>query len=184
MEELVHVQINSIPNSVRISDVGVDFTSDIPYEDWFRLMATISRLETAMQFAIGDALNYGQRKYGEKYAQAMEATGHSYQALANYAWVSNAIPMINRQPLLSWTHHRAVARLDPSEQSRALMLAQQNDWTADELTVHVKGEPVNRKQSELIRVPEGMTPLEAERILKNANECIDSPDLCDRCPYR
>ena len=183
MEELVHVQINSIPNSVHISDVGVSFTADIPYDDWFKLMATISRLETAMQFAIGDALNYGQRKYGEKYAQAMEATGHSYQALANYAWVSNAIPMLMRQPSLSWTHHRVVARLEPSEQGTALMLAQSNDWTVDELSTHVKGEPVTRKQNELVRVPEGMTPHEAERLLKNANECESSP-LCERCPYK
>jgi hypothetical protein len=49
-------------------------------------------MDTAFQFAPGDALNYGETRYGERYSQAMEVTGHSYQSLANYAWVAKAVP--------------------------------------------------------------------------------------------
>ena len=108
-DEVVH--IGSMPTSVRISDVGVTFTEEIPFQDWSRLMETLSRMETAFQFAIGDALVYGQAAYGEKYSQAMDATGQSYQALANYCWVSKSVPIGVRQPGLSWTHHRIVATI-------------------------------------------------------------------------
>ena len=36
-----------------------------------------------MHFWIGDWLNYGERKWGEKYKEALEKTGYDYQTLRN-----------------------------------------------------------------------------------------------------
>jgi len=79
------VRIASIPDAIHISDVGVTFSGQLDESDWIRLMGTLTRLEKAIQFSIGDALNYGNSRYGEKYSQAIEATGLTYQALANYS---------------------------------------------------------------------------------------------------
>lgn len=179
-DEVVH--IGSMPTSVRISDVGVTFTEEIPFQDWSRLMETLSRMETAFQFAIGDALVYGQAAYGEKYSQAMDATGHSYQALANYCWVSKSVPIGVRQPGLSWTHHRIVAKLPLAEQESMLTASVQNEWTIDELSEVIRGKPVEPKVIETVKVPTGMAPAEADRILKAAQKCTN--DLCNTCPYR
>jgi hypothetical protein len=178
------VRFASMPDTVRISDVGIEFISDISFDDWARLMSTLSRLETAFQFALGDALNYGSTAYGEKYSQAMESTGHSYQALANYAWVARSVPHSNRVPGLSWTHHRVVARLESNEQTSWLNAAQAAQMTIDDLTGAIRGQPVTPRVQELIKVPEGMTPKDAERILKNHKECNAEVTLCEGCPYR
>jgi hypothetical protein len=179
-EEVVH--IGSMPSSVRISDVGVTFTEEIAFQDWSRLMETLSRMETAFQFAIGDALVYGQTAYGEKYSQAMDATGHSYQALANYCWVSKSVPIDVRQPGLSWTHHRIVAKLPPDEQQSMLTASIHNEWTIDQLSEVIRGKPVEPRVIETIKVPTGMSPSDAEKILKTAQKC--TKELCDTCPYR
>jgi hypothetical protein len=92
-DELVY--IGSIPDAVSVTDVGLEFRKDIEYDQWLTLMATLQQLSTAFQFAIGDALNYGQSRYGEKYAQAMDATGCAYQSLANWSWVSSKVPIAN-----------------------------------------------------------------------------------------
>lgn len=39
-------------------------------------------IEGAVQWWVGDWLNFGERKYGEKYAQGMDATGYAYQTVA------------------------------------------------------------------------------------------------------
>ncbi len=43
-----------MPDTVRISDVGIEFMSDISFDDWARLMSTLSRMETAFQFALAN----------------------------------------------------------------------------------------------------------------------------------
>ena len=54
-DEIVHIA--SIPDSVQVSEIGVTFAGDVSYDDWLRLMGTLTRLEKAVQFAIGDAIN-------------------------------------------------------------------------------------------------------------------------------
>lgn len=179
MNEVVH--IGSLSDSVSISETGLAVIHDLTFDQWSSLMGTLSRMDTAFQFALGDALNYGSTKYGERYTQAIEMTGQSYQSLANYAWVSKAVTIDRRVAGLSWTHHRVVARLDPDEQVRLLSMAKENDWTISALAEEVRGEPVTKTAPELIPVPEGMTPKEASDILSCSKT---GHTLCDACPFR
>ena len=63
-------------------------------------------------FIIGDALRYGERRWGETYAQVMDATGMAYQTLANAKWVASRVPVQRRRTELSWSHHAEVASLE------------------------------------------------------------------------
>jgi hypothetical protein len=179
MTEVVH--IGSLTDSVTISETGLAVIRDLSFDQWSSLMGTLSRMDTAFQFALGDALNYGSTKYGERYSQAIEMTGQSYQSLANYAWVSKAVPIDRRVAGLSWTHHRVVARLDPEEQTRLLKIAKEQDWTISALTEEVRGEPVTKAVSDMIPVPSGMTPKDASDVLSTAHACHT---LCDSCPFK
>lgn len=174
------VQIGSLTDSVRISETELVVVQELSFDQWSRLMEVLSKMDTAFQFALGDALNYGERKYGERYSQAMDSTGREYQSLANYAWVSKAVPPEVRVGGLSWTHHRIVARLEPSEQAVLLQKAHSEQWTASALAEMVSGKPVS-KVTEHVSVPKGMTPADAERILKVGASCSN---LCDTCPYK
>jgi hypothetical protein len=182
-DEIVHIA--SMPDSVQVSEIGVTFAGDVSYDDWLRLMSTLTRLEKAVQFAIGDAINYGQHRYGEKYSQAMEATGLSIKALTNYCWVSNSVPIQNRRPGVSWTHHRAVAKLPDHDQISLLRQAEELDWTVDDLKEIVTGKPINPRHIDTVVVPIGITPAHAQEILRQVAKsegCMTT--LCETCPFR
>ncbi|MDA2921099.1 hypothetical protein MYX76_16680 [Desulfobacterota bacterium AH_259_B03_O07] len=68
------------------------------------------------RFWLGDWLNYGERKYGEKYSQALEQTDYEYDTLRKFGYVSDRVEIGNRFPELDWTHHMVVAPLEPKEQ--------------------------------------------------------------------
>ena len=179
MSELVY--IGSLTDKVSISESGLSVVDELTYDQWSTLMQTLYRMDCAFQFALGDALNYGENRYGERYAQAMEVTGHSYQSLANYAWVAKAVPIDRRVSGLSWTHHRIVARLEPEQQTIMLERALREKMTVTALNEEVRGEPVTTA-TELIPVPEGMSPREAEATLHNATAVCN--ELCETCPFR
>jgi hypothetical protein len=181
------VRIASIPDAIHISDVGVTFSGQLDESDWIRLMGTLTRLEKAIQFSIGDALNYGNSRYGEKYSQAMEVTGLTYQALANYSWVSAAVPIENRKTEVTWSHHRLAAKLPKDDQATALTLAEQHDWTLDEMKEYIDGKPANPRNIETVIVPTGISPKEATDVLKAYAKCQrddDAVETCEHCPLR
>ena len=171
-DELVY--IGSIPDAVSVTDVGLEFKKDIEYDQWLRLMATLQQLSTAFQFAIGDALNYGQKRYGEKYAQAMDATGCAYQSLANWSWVANNVPIDNRVAGLSWTHHRLVAHIGTSEQKAILESAQLRGISVTEFEKELKGNiEEEKKPVKQINIPDGWTVDDINQAL----EIISSTSL-------
>jgi len=200
-DELVY--IGSIPDAVSVTDVGLEFRKDIEYDQWLTLMATLQQLSTAFQFAIGDALNYGQKRYGEKYAQAMDATGCAYQSLANWSWVASHVPLDNRVAGLSWTHHRLVAHLGTSEQKNVLESAKSRGISVTEFERELKGEEEEKKPLKQLNIPEGWTVEDANKALEMLSSyskglerlaaALDAEDnttnenevqrYCAECPY-
>lgn len=188
-------------NSVNLTPIGLTITNGLAYDEWLDLMRTLVRLETAFQFAIGDALIYGETAYGEKYSQAMDATGLSYQSLANMVWVAKHVPMHNRIQDVSWTHHRAVASIEQTDQKAMLEWARDRGMTAVDLQSHISGK--QPRKTERVALPPGVTENEAVEVLQAYANAIavarsSEPDpefqpeqasslaciLCDKCPYR
>ena len=196
-DELVY--IGSIPDAVSVTDVGLQFNHDIEYDQWLRLMATLQQLTTAFQFAIGDALNYGQKRYGEKYAQAMDATGCAYQSLANWSWVANHVPINNRVAGLSWTHHRIVAHVGTEQQKQLLESAKARTLSVTDFERELKGEQEEEKKPiKQITIPEGWSVDDANKALEMISSYKDGLNAlceaietktesvqryCSECPY-
>ena len=103
-----------------ISEIGVEFSPALRYAAWARAGLLLGRLGRSHQFWIGDWLVFGEARYGERFAQAAEATGYDAGTLLNLAHVARAVERSRRRPELSWGHHHAVAALDPAEQARLL----------------------------------------------------------------
>lgn len=101
------------------------------YENWVGYGRRLEFVEGAIQWLIGDWLNYGERKWGEMYAQAV--TKEQAKTWRNYKWVSDRVKLSLRKDNLSWSHHQMVAPLDPSEQEIWLLIAKQKGWSANEL---------------------------------------------------
>lgn len=100
--------------------------------------STLRQIERSVMWWIGDWLNFGERKYGEAYAQAIDATEWPYQTLANAAYVANRVEFSRRRENLSWSHHAEVASLPPEEQSQWLEKAKSSSLSVMRLRDEVQ----------------------------------------------
>lgn len=105
------------------SEVGLEIDPGMKFEHWERLIRSLERAEQGIQWYIGDALNYGEKEYGEKYAQVLDAhkkTGIPVETLRNYQWVADRVKPVTRVTELDWSVHREVAPLPEAKQKEIL----------------------------------------------------------------
>lgn len=95
----------------------------LSYDHWERIGRQLQLAEIAVQWWIGDWLNYGESRYGEKYAQALEETGKAKKTLMNYAYVAKAIETSRRRDVVDFSTHAEVASLKPEDQEKLLAKA-------------------------------------------------------------
>ena len=117
---------------------GMVVTGTPTYDEWHAATVWVQQVEKASPFWIGDLLAYGEAAYGEKYTQAVEATGHTVGYLMNVASVAQKIPAAERHPALSFSHHQAVAALPLDARNEWLDKAEVEDWTVKNLQDQMK----------------------------------------------
>lgn len=105
-----------------ITAVGLRVLTNPSFEDWCEFGRGLQKLECATQWTVGDWLNYGERRWGEKYAQAIEETSLNHGTLRNYAWVASRINLSCRHDKLSFEHHYQVASDDYTDEQRQELL--------------------------------------------------------------
>ena len=106
---------------------------DIEFDQWLRIGGFLWTLEGGVMWWLGDWLNFGERKYGETYAQAAEITGYKVQTLKNAAWVASQYESSTRVDDLSFSHHQAVASLPPKDRKELLKKADGEKWDCREM---------------------------------------------------
>lgn len=126
--------------STQFTPVGWTPDRELSYEEWEAIGDRLSRVGAAVNWWIGDWINYGERKYGEKYAQALALFDgqFDYSALAKLASIARNIKSLRRNKLLSWSHHYEVAKLDDDAQSALLNLAENNHLSVRDLREAVR----------------------------------------------
>jgi hypothetical protein len=99
-------------------EMGLVIEGTPTIDEWIEYGRKLRRVETSMNWIIGDYLVYGEFKYGEKYAQALdESMANSWKV---YHWVSKHVPPKRRRADLSWSHHRLIANLPAEYQTKVL----------------------------------------------------------------
>lgn len=106
---------------------------DLPFARWSELVRSLTVMVDACPWWLGDALIFGERKYGQTYAQVAEVTGKAIHTLQNSAWVASRIPPSRRREDLSFSHHAEVAGMEPDIADAYLNLAEEHGWTRNEL---------------------------------------------------
>jgi len=115
------------------SALGMTFDEGMSYETWAEIGATLQFMGKAIQFAIGDWLNFGEQTYGDKYWQAVDDTGYAYGTLRNFASVASRVELSRRNDKLSFAHHEAIAKLPASYHDKFLTAAEQGGFTSRQL---------------------------------------------------
>jgi hypothetical protein len=110
---------------IKLTATGAAITGEPTIEEFCAALQNCYLMANATMWAIGDLLLYGEGRgdYGESYTQAVELTQKSYWTLSQAVWVSKAYPKSDREfaGLLSWSHHRAAARIKDLDERRTYM---------------------------------------------------------------
>jgi len=117
-----------------LTDTGYQLREEVSHEDWLRVGVTLKRTGKGAMWWVGDWLRFGERQWGERYKEAMDATGHAYQTLANAAWVAREFADFSlRKEKLSWSHHHLLASTPEPERTRLAEQAEAEGWSCARL---------------------------------------------------
>lgn len=123
----------------QLRKIGINFDSDtVPFEEWEKLGDQLKKCARSCNWWLGDWMNYGERVYGEKYAQAVEVTGLDYQTLANIAWVCANVGLSLRKENLPFSHHALVAKMPIETQRKWLDKAAAGNWSFMDFRAKIK----------------------------------------------
>lgn len=115
----------------------------IRINEWLEIGAELEKLGDSSAWWIGDWLAYGDC-YRRDYHAIIRQTEERWSTARVYRWVSQRVTPDRRVRGLSWSHHQAVAALEPDEQTEWLLDAQTHGWTRAELRDRIAG----RKQTD------------------------------------
>lgn len=117
-----------------ITPTGLEVIGKPTFDEWMAFGQVLWGIKSAVQWALADWITYGEQKFGDKYAQAIDETKQSYQTLANYVWVGKRFETSRRRGNLSFSHHEAVAAIpDPVIRDQLLTEAATRKLNRDEI---------------------------------------------------
>lgn len=101
-----------------INPTGIQFHDELSFDEWDALGKKLAPLGKSIGFIIGDWINYGETRYGEKYERALDRTGMTYTTLANFSYVARKVEISLRNEKLDFTQHYVVAKLKTDDEKR------------------------------------------------------------------
>lgn len=126
----------------RFTPTGLIVTGEPNFDTWEQMGQQLQYIEGAVHWWIGDWLNYGERRWGEMYSQALEETGLKYQTLANDKWVAGKIDFSVRTEKLDFRKYEIIAGLDdPEARHRWINIAAEENLTHRDLRHRIRRNP-------------------------------------------
>lgn len=112
----------------------------LTYEQYESLGEFFGKLKRTTSWLIGDWIRYGEESMGEKYSQAMTATGLSEGTLQNYVYVCRNVAPSRRLKDVPFSVHYEVAAMKAGEQRRWLSLARKEGLSQRDLRLRIREE--------------------------------------------
>lgn len=132
--EIAHVEVvqtDLFKDYVATSNGDVVFAENTPYEVWESYTVGMLEFTRRSMRVVGQCLLFGERKYGEKYAQVVDAMRYNPKSLANATLVVKNIKVWHDR--LSFAHHDIVYALPPKAQEEMLCMAEAEGLTVSKL---------------------------------------------------
>lgn len=155
-----------------MTENSLTFSKDLTFAEWESVGVELFRVNAAWQWWVGDWLNYGEKKYGKTYEQALEVTGKGLVTLQKVKSVAGEFESCRRRQLLSWSHHEACQALPKEQQEKVLDEAEQKrlsrNWVREK-TSELKGE--SKEQVEILdRIRNQLNKLTLDELNKLKEE--------------
>ena len=151
--ELVKYEAGQLSLPGEVTPVSLQLPDGLKFEAWEAIGGQISECERSVMWWMGDWWRYGDQAYGERAAQALDSD-YGFQAWADAGWVAGKIESSRRHEVLTWSHHREVAALDPEQQDELLRWAAAEGATRNELRAKVKAD--KRDQVRRLKADQGI----------------------------
>lgn len=117
----------------RATPAGLVVVSEPTFEEWAAAVADLRRVNCCLMWVVGDILAYGQGRWGEDYAQVLEAADYADGTLRVAEWVAGKFPPATRVTSLTFRHHQEVAALPPAQATALLAHAEAEGLSTREL---------------------------------------------------
>jgi hypothetical protein len=114
---------------------GLSIDEKCTFDAFEEAVRTYGSMAADGLWALGDLFIFGERKFGEQYAQALEPLKYSEKTIGNAMWVCSEFPPSRRHKALTFNHHMAVAALEPDSREAILSEAEKKDLTVKEVTL-------------------------------------------------
>lgn len=130
----MRIDMNALTKITPAPQLWLDVPKDQTFEEWQDTGQQLCRTERVLNWWIGDWWAAGHHRYGERAKVAAEGIfGVGFQAVADMASVCRAFEPSRRREVLSFTHHREVAALDPGKADEILGTATASSWSTREV---------------------------------------------------
>lgn len=167
--------IVSLAEAGAITPTSLDLSDpEMPFESYEMMGAYLGRMNRSCSWWIGDWLVFGEGVYGERFAQAVHATGLAEQTLLNRAYVCRNVARSVRLPNVPFSVHAEVAPLPPREQRKWLGRAAKGNWTKAELRAQMKARRTDTPPPDAEPVEAALLEEIARAILRDAQPHEDS----------
>lgn len=118
----------------QVRKVSLDLDKDITLDEWKEVGARLKMMSGAVQWWIGDWLNFGWKKYEHgKYDLALEELDYKKKTLENLRSITSLVESSRRREDLEFSFHAEIAHLDPPDQVYWLNKAVDENMTVREL---------------------------------------------------
>src|SRR5579871_2709476 len=133
----------TVPDGRRQSPTSISAVAwvpnrDIGFPEWAEAGRRLGAMGRCGQWGLGDWIQYGNARFGERYTRAARITGYDVQTLMNMVYVASKFEISRRREALSWSHHETVAALEPEEQDRWLDLAVSRGLSVADLRLELR----------------------------------------------
>lgn len=131
--------MTAVRPSLELTQVGWAPAAEVGLAEWSALGRRFGEIGRCSQWWLGDWINYGNERFGERYTRAVKLTGYDVQSLMNMVYVASRFEISRRREMLSWSHHSALAALDTDSQDYWLERAIADKLSVADLRVELRG---------------------------------------------
>lgn len=127
-----------------LSEIGLKLPPGLSFDEWRDALHMADLIQRASPWWTVDLMAYGAARFGEAHSQALptaedDPTGERQARIKQAAWMATKYPTAStRVPSLSYTHHRAVAELEPLERQALLREAAEQQLSTRQLIERVR----------------------------------------------
>ena len=129
-----------------VTPTGLNLPATATVQDLLQALETIQTVSTGWQWWMGDALNQGMERFPEHEDEILQALrvsdlgDVSPSRITTIRWVCERVPQAVRREGLSFSHHQAVASMEPELQSYWLLMAEAQGWSVRALREAIRAD--------------------------------------------